>query len=120
MNASQITATSLMRLEERLRQERETFDQRKNHEGRWFRLKLRMGYIAAIMLPAVAIGCGHILFNHIEYGDTVVKYAGIALCVDVLGLLIAVWKVVLNQGSITKLEPVVSDDFELDQRGMSG
>ena len=108
MNAPKLTAATLLRLEERLRQERETFDQRKEQEARWFSLRLRMGYTAALMLPTVAIACGYILFNQHEFDGTVVASAGAALFVDVLGLLGAVWKVVLNTGSITQLEPLVA------------
>ena len=40
-----------------------------------------------------------------------------ALFVDVLGLVISVWKVVLNPGSVTKLEPVTSSDRQPDTSG---
>ena len=107
MNASEESAASLLRLEERLRQERETFDQRKDHEERWFNLKLRMGYIAAVMLPGIAIVCVSILINHAEFAPEVIVSSGVALAVDLAGFLAAVWKVGLGQGSITRLEPTV-------------
>ena len=104
-----MSAQALLRLEERLRQERETFDQRKDQESRWFALRLRMGYTAAIMLPAVALGCGYVLLNHPSFPSAVITSAGAALFTDVLGLLVAVWKVVLNPGSVTRLEPIIAD-----------
>ena len=67
-----------------------------------------MGYTAMIMLPAVAVVCGYILLNHQSFSHTVVISAGTALFVDVLGLIAAVWKVVLKPGSITKLEPTIA------------
>ena len=109
MNEQNLSAQALLRLEERLRQERETFDQRKNQESRWFSLRLRMGYIAAIMLPGVALACGYILFNSASFPASVITSAGAALFADVLGLLVAVWKVVLNPGSVTRLEPIIGD-----------
>ena len=108
MTASELTATSLLRLEERLRQERETFDQRKQQEARWFTLRLRMGYTAAFLLPVLAFICGVVLWRHGDFPPAVVTSAGAAFFVDVLGLLVAVWKVVLNPGSITQLEPITS------------
>ena len=98
----------LLRLEEQLRQERETFDHRKLQDVRWFALRLRMGYTAAVMLPLVALACAYVLLNHPQFPPSVVTSAGAALLVDVLGLVVAVWKVVLNPGSVTRLDPVIS------------
>ena len=110
MNTSTITASALLRIEERLRQERETFDQRKEQEAKWFSLRLRMGYTAAFMLPGVAIVACYILLNSASFNVTVVTSAGAALFADVLGLIAAVWKVVLNPGSVTRLEPIITDE----------
>ena len=116
MSAPEIRAALLLRVEEGLRQERETFDQRKEQEARWFTLRLRMGYTAAVLLPAIAVGCGVVLYLHDSFPLTVVGSAGAALLVDVVGLLVAVWKVVLNPGSITRLEPITSfDSSEIDR-----
>jgi hypothetical protein len=67
-----------------------------------------MGYTATVMLPIIAVACAYVLFNHPQFPQSVVASAGAALLVDVLGLLIAVWKVVLNPGSVTRLDPVIS------------
>jgi hypothetical protein len=103
-----LSPQTLLRLEEQLRQERETFDHRKGQDTRWFVLRLRMGYTAAVMLPLIAIACAYVLFNNANFPTAVVASAGSALLADVLGLLVAVWKVVLNPGSTTRLEPVIS------------
>eukprot|EP00998_Keelungia_sp_KM082_P010391 NODE_6589_length_630_cov_7.045726_g6566_i0.p1 GENE.NODE_6589_length_630_cov_7.045726_g6566_i0~~NODE_6589_length_630_cov_7.045726_g6566_i0.p1 ORF type:complete len:131 (-),score=5.39 NODE_6589_length_630_cov_7.045726_g6566_i0:119-511(-) len=110
MSDSPATAAALLRIEERLRQERETFDQRKEQEAKWFSLRLLMGYIAALTLPGVGVVAGYILINSNLFGDAVVTSAGAALFVDVLGLIAAVWKVVLNTGSVTRLEPIITDE----------
>ena len=91
---------------ERLRQESETFDQNKRQEERWFRLRLRMGYVAVILLPAVAVICGFVIANPHPYSAVTVTAATATLFTDVVGLLAAVWKVVLNSGSVVKLSPV--------------
>lgn len=110
MTPSSPSAVDLLRIEERLRQERETFDQRKEQEAKWFSLRIRMGYIAALMLPSVAMVAGYVLLNSSTFDDGVVTAAGSALFIDVLGLIAAVWKVVLNPAYVTKLEPVITEE----------
>ena len=109
MSASNINAAALLRVEEQLRQERETFDQRKEQEAQWFLLRLRMGYAAVILLPTIILISTYILFNYHTFPATVVTAAGGALFADVVGLIVAVWKVVLNPGSVTKLEPLINE-----------
>lgn len=109
MSAPEIKTALLLSVEEDLRQKRETFNQRKKQEAYWFALKLSMGCTAAVLLPAIAIGCGVVLLRN-DFSPAVVNYAGAALFVEVLGLLVAVWKLVLNPGSITRLEPTTSFD----------
>lgn len=105
ITASTIALESAM---ERLRQERETFDQRKEQQERWFVLRLRMGYVAAVLLPTIAALSGYIVANPADYSPAAVTAASGALLVDVLGLLGAVWKIVLSPESVTKLSPVTT------------
>ena len=75
-----------------------------------------MGYTAAVLLPAIAVGCGVVLYLHDNFPLTVVGSAGAALFVDVLSLFVAVWKLVLNPRSITQLKPITSSDAsEIDR-----
>lgn len=99
---------------ERLRQETETFEQRRKQEERWFSLRLRMGYTAVILLPTVAAISGYIILNSSGYSTATVTAAAGALFVDVLGLMGAIWKVVLNPESVTKLGPV-TETTDLDR-----
>lgn len=99
---------SLERAAEQIRQERETFEQRKRHEHMWFGLRLAMGISSIILLAAIMVLCAVILLNPSSYPVNVVTAAGVALLTDVLGLLIGVWKIVLNSESITQLEPVTN------------
>jgi len=108
--ATDITANTIA-LEiaiERLRQERETFDQMKAHEERWFALRLRMGYAATVMLPAIGAISALIVLRPEAYTAATVNIATGVLFTDVLGLLVSVWKVVLNPSSMPKLSPVTS------------
>lgn len=96
------------RASEQLRQERETFDQQKKQENLWFYLRLGMGISSIILLSLVMVVSTYILFKNSEFPKEVVSAAGAAMFVDVLGLLIGVWKIVLSPGSITKLQPTSS------------
>ena len=91
---------------ERLRQQQETFDQRKTHDSRWFLLKLLMGYSAIVLLVSILVISCLIIFNYDNYPESIVNWAKPALFVDILGLIFTVWKVVLNPTQTTKLEPV--------------
>jgi uncharacterized membrane protein YqjE len=101
---------SIQRALERIRQERETFEQKKKHENRWFLLRLTMGFSSILLLSAVMVLCSVILLNPSVYSAGVVASAGVALFTDVLGLLIGVWKIVISPSSITQLEPVTNLD----------
>lgn len=100
---------------ERLRQERETFNQALIHQKRWFILRLSMGYAAVVLLPIIAILCGYIAFAPENYSTTTVNIATGALFTDVLGLFASIWKVVLSPASIGELSPV-TDAPALPQR----
>jgi len=108
--ADKITPIDIERAAERVRQEKETFDQRKQQDKLWFILKLIMGFFSIILLAGIAIVATYILLNNKDFSTSVVKSAGVALFVDILGLLISVWKIVLNPNSVTKLEPVTKDE----------
>jgi len=104
-NAS--TPIQIQRVLEQLRQERETFDQRKRQDARWFMLRMTMGALAIVTIPAFIVICT-ILISSPGISDTVKSLAASALLVDILGLMLSVWKVVLNPASITQLAPVTA------------
>ncbi len=64
-------AERLQRAQERLRQERETFEQQKQPAARWFNIRLRMGYLAAILLPSVMAVSVYILMNYEHFPRSV-------------------------------------------------
>lgn len=108
MSAPEMTTQKLMRLEEQLRQEREIFDQRKTQGERWFSLRLRMGYMAVLLLPLFMGITAYIIFNSEKFPSSVVTLSATALLADVLGTILSVWKLVLNPDSISKAEPVTN------------
>jgi len=94
------------RASENLRQERETFDQRKRQDNRWFLLRLAMGYSSIVLLTSIMVFSAWVLLRAKDFAPSVVASAGAALFGDVLGLLISVWKIALNPNFTTKLAPV--------------
>ncbi|MFS2137777.1 hypothetical protein [Duganella sp. Dugasp56] len=110
-NATSLTPVMVERAAEQLRQERETFDQQKKQEHLWFILRLSMGFASIVLLGAIMIVSAYILFKNADFPKDVVTAAGAALFVDVLGLLIGVWKIVLSPQSTAKLRPISSSSI---------
>ena len=119
MKNDQITPVVIERAMEKLRQERETFDQQKAHESRWFSLRLVMGYSSVVLLTAIMVISSYILLNNSAFSGGVVAAAGGALFVDVLGLLTGVWKIALNPNFMSKLEPVTEVELPNIEAGES-
>ena len=103
MQSNELTPIRIERAMEQLRQEREVFNLRKTQESRWFALRLTMGYSSVVLLLAIMFICGVVLFQSSRFQEFTVKAAGAALFVDVLGLLVGVWKIVLKPDFLTKL-----------------
>lgn len=99
MKRGDLKSVKKERAAEHNRQVREAFDQRKDQDSRWFFLRLRMGYMAGLFLPAIFIFCCSVLYCHKNFPDFVVKTASAALFGDVLGMVIFVWKLVLKSSS---------------------
>jgi hypothetical protein len=93
-------------LNEQLRQERETFEQRKCHEKLWFKLRLFIGYTSILMMVLIFILSFYILLNDTQFTQTIVYLAGVAIFVDFIALTATVWKMVLNPKFITELHPI--------------
>ena len=106
-----LSPIEIERAMEQLRQEREVFEQRKGQEGRWFFLRLTMGYASVVLLVAVIAICAFILFYANKFPDFTVQAAGAALFADVVGLFIGVWKIVLKPDFVTKLAPETQQDL---------
>src|SRR6266571_1398070 len=87
---------ALERETERLRQERETFNQQKVQDGRWFLLRLVMGSVAVVLFPAIMLVCTWIIFHYHDFSAATVTVATTGLLGDSLGLVIAIWKLVLG------------------------
>lgn len=97
-------AITLQRAAERLRQERETFDQHKDQDARWFRVRLAIGWMSVFIIPAVAVFCGFVIVSDRFAGDLRMAAAG-TLFVDVAGLAAAIWRATAARGAPTRLAP---------------
>jgi hypothetical protein len=102
------TNNSPRKLEE-LRQLAETFNQKKDHAERSFKLRMRMGYSAMVMLAAILIFCFYVLLNYEKFTPSIVSAAQIALYGDIAGLILSVWKIVFNPNFITPLTPTINN-----------
>jgi len=94
------------RSREQLRQERETFEQARLQCARWFSLRLCMGYTGIGLMAIIALVAIWILLHTGSYAPTVISIAAAALLVDLFGLVASIFRLVLPQGSIDRLEPV--------------
>ena len=91
--------------QEALRQQRETFEQARIHANRWFHLRLAVGLASILMLPTILLVSARILLSDQPYPAELQAAAAGALFVDTVGVLLAVWKIVLNKDSQTPLTP---------------
>ena len=103
-------STDFEREREELRQERETFQQQKGQATRWSTLRLVMGYCAIALMVFILFGAFYILLRNDRFPSAVVVSACGALFLDALGLLITIWKMVLNNSQptvtpVTKSKP---------------
>jgi uncharacterized membrane protein YqjE len=108
MSDPTFNAVTIAEAQEMLRQRAETFDQVKAQDRKWFLLRLMMGWTAVVLLPLFGIVCLLMLLHHNEFTSETVTVAATALLVDILGVVLTVWKVVLGNGP-TKLGPVTRD-----------
>jgi hypothetical protein len=99
------TAIELAMAEERIRQERETFDHNKLKDARWFPLRLAMGYASIVLLITITTTCVWMIFHYKNFSLASVTAATSALFVEVVGLMIWIVKTVLGKGP-EGLEPV--------------
>src|ERR1017187_8732677 len=94
------------RAREQLRQEREAFDQAKAHDARWFTLRLMIGYAGIALLLAIALVSGYILLHPASYSPATIAVAATTILVDILGLVVTIFKFIFPQSSAVPLKPV--------------
>lgn len=94
------------RATERLRQERETFDQLKAHDALWFKLRLATGSVAIVALLVVLVVMANVVMHPTVYSGAAIILAAIGILADIAGLAGTVFLLVLRDGS-GHLRPIV-------------
>jgi hypothetical protein len=102
-----LDAIELAHAAERLRQEREVFDQKKAQDRKMFILRLTMGWTAVALLVAICAFSGFIICDNNEFSSETVTAATSALLVEALGLVGAIWRGTAGRPS-PELEPTTS------------
>jgi ABC-type transport system involved in cytochrome c biogenesis permease component len=99
---------TLAQLTERLRQEKETFDQAKSQDERAFRVRLAFAWVAVIILPAVLVSAIMVLTFHRDFNDFVVRFAAAALFVDALSTGGSLYRIMITGLPKRELKPVTT------------
>ena len=100
-------AIALAQANERLRQERELFNQRLTHEARWFFANLALLWTAILIIPSIAIFCAYVVSSS-GYSGNVKTIAASTLFVDVVGVAAGVWRGVVRRATPDRLEPTTA------------
>ncbi|MDU0315270.1 hypothetical protein RKE38_16340 [Phycicoccus sp. M110.8] len=106
---------ALTQAQERLRQERETFDRRKEKDAKSFRLRMTMGWIACALLPLLAVGAGAVLYFHKDFPDVAVNVSASTLLVEALACITGVWRAFAG-GAPEVLQPVTAASNQEDAK----
>jgi len=99
---------SLAQLAERLRQEKETFDQAKSQDERTFRVRLAFAWVAVLILPSVLVTSIIVLVFHEDFSDFVVRSAAVALFTDALATGASLYRIMITGLPKRELKPVTS------------
>ncbi|TFI43572.1 hypothetical protein E4P29_11245 [Rhodococcus sp. 1R11] len=102
-------ALALAQGQQRLQQERETFDQRKRQDASWFKVRCAIGWVAAVTLPSIMVVACLIIGFHDSFGPTTVSIATGALLVDALATATSLYKIVIGTQGSQPLEPVTAE-----------
>jgi hypothetical protein len=95
---------------ERLRQERETFDQAKQQDRQYFFIRLAMGWVVVFTLPAIMAICIAIVCLHRHFAGGTVTMATATLLVDGAGTIFSFYRLVLSRDAVRSLAPVTRFD----------
>jgi hypothetical protein len=94
------------RAAEELRQIEQTFEHRRRQDERWFSLRLRMGYASIFLMIGVILLSAYVVFRSDSFPSSAVTAAVFALFGDALGVMFAIWKIVLNPNFAAALAPI--------------
>ncbi|MGH3930597.1 MAG: hypothetical protein ACRDTF_11545 [Pseudonocardiaceae bacterium] len=114
-------AVRLAQANQRLEQESAIFARKLERDRQLGRLQAAIGWTVLVMLPAIAVACIVIFFNHQRVPREIVLAASGAFFVDVFGTVIAGYKALLpTKPPEELLTPVTRDPYEEDTKSESG
>jgi hypothetical protein len=99
---------ALVRAQEQLRQERDTFDSQMRQYKRNCLLRITMGWLAALLLPSIAAVCAWLVTQDDGVSARTQELATAALLVDVLGVVLSVWRGVVGSAPVAPVLPVTN------------
>lgn len=108
MDALTRAQIELAEANERLRQERDTFNARLEDERRMRPIRVAMGWVTVVAYPAIAVAAGYVVFNNQQFNEATVTTAGSALLVESLGLAITSYRAVLGTAAKRTLAPITT------------
>jgi hypothetical protein len=94
------------RASEKLRQERETFNQAKHHDNLWFYVKVALISASILIMFGVLWVSSYVVFNPTLFPEISVILATLGLLGDIVVSCSMVWKFAMNPESISKLKPI--------------
>lgn len=101
---------------EKLRQERETFDQNKKHDEYWFFVKITMVGCSIFIMVFILGVVSFILFNPKSFSETTVTIATVGLIGDIIASCASIWTLAMNPDSISKLKPITSENPQISEQ----
>lgn len=104
---------AVARYNEYVRQAQVSFNQRLSQDKQWHVLRLYMGWVAGVMLPAIALFCVWAIVNSERFATTVVIFASVSLLADIVGLIVWIWKGVMPVNR-EPLRPVMEEPSYTD------
>jgi hypothetical protein len=100
------------RREQQLKQEQAAFKQAQFQDKCFFALRVAMGVVAILAIPAVVTICSLIIFD--PHQDMVVKrVAESTLLLSLIGLVGYVWRVFVRPASVSRLKAVTTAEKDL-------
>ncbi|MAU99136.1 MAG: hypothetical protein CMP81_25185 [Fulvimarina sp.] len=91
-----------------MRQESETFEERRHQSRGWFRLKLAVGITSIIVLMTVLFLCAYVILTPSKFPPGVYWVSVVGLLGDLLGISTLAWKVILAPDSGHTLGPTTN------------
>lgn len=93
---------------EQLRQQERTYDQHHDEARAWEKVRLCMGWMSVALLPVVTAAAVFVLVDHGAFSTTATTAATGTVLAQTVGLVAAVWRLVLGKGP-AQLAPVIVD-----------